>query len=399
MTVVLAGTYQGAKVNTSGTVGSLGDLLSPRPGANFPLTLKIAFGRSQLEVDVKADLTAKVPTAQGRVTAKQLDLDELNPSTGRAAAPGDGRLFSAAPLPLGILNAFDVTGEISIETMLLRRQRFSGVAGKIALKGGDLAVTSFGLTLAGARIAGELRINAASEVPAVFVRATGSGVRLREVTQVLFERATISSNATFTINVSGRGRSMREIAASLTGPVVIALGPGPINAGVLAFLSKDIFSMHRADQLSLICALARFDFARGIGSSRRIVIDTTRATAYGSGWLSLGSETLDITFAPTTKGKSLASVAAIVPVRVHGPIVRPNAAPDLSKTPEEVVKSVLGVVELPGEIVTSIFGRSSQAQRAAGCGGDPAAAMPSRGPQNPGILDRGGEVLKKLNPF
>jgi uncharacterized protein involved in outer membrane biogenesis len=399
MTVALAGAYQGAKVDTSGTVGSLGDLLSPRPGANFPLALKIAFGRSQIEVDVKADLTARVPTARGRVTAKQLDLDELNPPSGRAAAPGDGRLFSAAPLPLGILNAFDAIGEISIETMLLRRQRFSGVAAKIALKGGDLAVTSFGFTLAGARIAGELRIDAASEVPAVSVRATGSGIRLREVTQVLFERATIGSNATFTLNVSGRGRSMREIAGSLTGPVVIALGPGPINTSVLDFLSKDIFSMHRADQLSLACALARFDFARGIGSSRRIVIDTTRATAYGSGWVSLGSETLDITFAPTTKGKSLASVAAIVPVRVHGPIARPSAAPDLSKTPEEVVKSVLGVVDLPGEIVTSIFGRSSQPQRAAGCGGDPTAATPTRGPQNPGILDRGGDMLKKLNPF
>ena len=126
-----------------------------------------------------------MPAAQGRATAKHLDFDELNPPSGRAPAPGDGRgdgrLFSAAPLPLGILNAFDATGEISIETMLLRRQRFSGVAAKIALKGGDLAVTTFGFTLAGARIAGELRINAASAVPAVSVRATGSGVRLRDV--------------------------------------------------------------------------------------------------------------------------------------------------------------------------------------------------------------------------
>ena len=27
------------------------------------------------------------------------------------------------------------------------------------------------------------------------------------------------------------------------------------------------------------------------------------------------------------------------------------------------------------------------------------ATPPGRGTQNPGILDRGGEVLKKLNPF
>ena len=402
MKVRLEGSYQGTTIKTEGTVGSLDDLLRPRAGAHFPVALKVAFGRSQLEVDLKADLTARVPTAQGRVTAKHLDLDELNPPAARGTAAGDGRLFSATPLPLGILSAFDASGEISIESLTLRRQRFSGVSAKIALKGGDLAAAPFGFTLAGARIAGELRINAASAVPAVAVKATGSGVRLREVTQVLFERATMSSNMTFTINVSGRGRSMREIASSLSGPVVVALGPGPINTGVLDFLSKDIFAIHRAEQLSLICALGRFDFARGVGSSRRIVIDTTRATAYGSGWVSLASETLDITFAPTTKGKSLASVAAIVPVRVHGSLLRPNATPDLSRTPEEVAKSVLGVIELPGEIVSSIFGRSSQATRSAGCGGDATTSSPAgRDAQqkDPSLIQRGGDALKKLNPF
>ena len=401
MTVEARGDYRGVRIDTSGTVGSIGDLLAPRPGANFPLALKIAFGRSRLDVDVKADLAARVPAARGRVAAKLLDLDELDPPGARSAASGDGRLFSAAPLPLGVLSAFDAEGEIAIEQMILRRQSFSNVAATVALKGGALAANAFAFTLAGARVAGALRIDASSAAPAVSVRATGSGVRLREVTQVLFDRAAVSANMTFTLDVNGRGRSMREIAASLTGPVVIALGPGPISADALQFLSKDIFSLHRSDPLALVCALARFDFARGTGSARRIVIDTTRATAYGSGWVSLGAETLDLAFAPTTKGKSLASVAAIVPVRVHGAMLRPAVTPDLSRTPEEVAKSVLGVVELPGEIVSSIFGRPSQAARAAGCGGTPAAAPANRGARrdSPGILDRGGEVLKKLNPF
>lgn len=396
MTVSAQGTYEKVKVLTTGTVGSAGDLLAPRPGANWPVALKIKFGRSEVDIDLKADLVARVPAAEGRMTAKHVDLDELYPpaASGTAAAPADGRLFPATPMPLGILNAFDASGEISFESFVLRRQRFSGVSAKVALKGGDLSVTSFGFTLAGARVAGALRVNASSAVPAVSLRANGSGIRLREVTQLLFERATMSSNATFTIDVSGRGRSMREIAASLSGPVVIALGPGPINTTVLDFLSKDIFSLHRGGDLSLICALARFDFARGTGTSRRIVIDTTRATAYGSGWVNLGSETVDMTFAPTTKGKSFASIVAIVPVRVHGPMLKPNASPDLSRTPEEVGKSVLGVVELPGEIVTSLFGRASQGTRAAGCGGDAATGTPAaRGQQKePGLLQR-------LNPF
>jgi uncharacterized protein involved in outer membrane biogenesis len=397
ITLEMTGTYRGARIETEGTVGTLADLLTPKPGAAFPIALKVAFGRSRLELDWKADLTAKVPTAEGTLVAKQIDLDELDPAGARA--PADGRLFPAEPLPLGLLNAFDAKGEVKIDLLVLRRQRLSGLATKFTLKGGELVAAPFAFTLAGARVSGELRVNAASAVPAVAVRAQGSGVRLQEVTKLLFDVATMSSSAAFTVNVNGRGRSMREIAASLNGPVLIALGPGPINAGVLDFLSKDIFSIHRADALALVCAVARFDFARGVGTSQRIVIDTTRATAYGRGWVSLGSETVDMTFAPTTKGKSLASVAAIVPVRVHGPIRKPNTTPDMSRTPEEVAKSIIGVVELPGEIFASIFGTRSGPNQRAGCG-NTGTAQPARpDDKDKGFFERGGDVLKKLNPF
>jgi hypothetical protein len=61
----------------------------------------------------------------------------------------------------------------------------------------------------------------------------------------------------------------------------------------------------------------------------------------------------------------------------------------------------LGVVELPGEIVSSLFGRSSEAARTAGCGGAAPTSAPERGAQKeqPGIFERGGNVIKKLNPF
>lgn len=395
--LAVAGAYDGTRIETSGTVGSLAQFMAPAPGAGFPVALRIAFGRSRADIDLKLDLTAKLPSATGTVSAKTIDLDELAPPGRAPAARGDGRLFSAAPLQVGLLNAFEAKAEIAIERLVVKRQTLSGLAARVAVKGGTLEAAPFAFTLAGARIEGDLRVAAGSAVPAVAVKARGTGIRLREVTQLLFERATMSSNMTFTADVRGQGRSMREIASSLAGPVIVALGPGPINTSVLDFLSKDIFSIARRDQLALICGLARFDFARGVGASRRIVVDTTRATAYGAGWVSLGAETLDITFVPSTKGKSLASVAAIVPVRVHGALRRPSATPDLSRTPEEVAKSILGVVELPGEILGSILGsRTAGSRRVAGCGGAPAAA--TRG-NNEGLLDRGGDVLKRINPF
>jgi uncharacterized protein involved in outer membrane biogenesis len=394
----IAGTYNGTRIDTRGTVGALSQVLDPRPGAHFPIALKLAFGSSRLDVDLAADVAAKLPSATGTITAERIDLDELLPRAAGGAARGGGRLFSTAPLPLGLLDAVQLDGTIRIGELILKRQRFTDLAATVSLKEGVLEASPFAFTLAGARVQGDLRIAANGAEPAVALKAHGTGIRLREVTQLLFERAAMSSILAFTADVRGTGRSMHEIAASLAGPVVVALGPGPIDNGVLDFLSKDIFSIARRDRLSLICGVARFDFAHGVGAARRIVVDTTRATAYGAGWVSLGAEALDITFIPTTKGKSLASVAAIVPVKVHGPLVHPSATPDLSRTPEEVAKSILGVVELPGEIVGSILGtRQAGSRRVAGCGGAP----PSRAARsrNGNLLDRGGDVLKRLDPF
>ncbi len=394
--------YEGTRVTTEGTIGALGDLLLPQPGINYPIDLKILFGKSEVDIKLRADLTVRTPAVSGTVTAKTLDLDALRGAAPPAARPGDGRMFSAAPLPLGLLGAFDATGDIRIETLVASRQRMEGVQAKIALKGGDLAAAPFAFTLGGARIQGTLRVDTASEVPAVALKASGNGIRLREVTQLLFDRATLSASLALSVDVTARGRSMRELAAGLNGPVVIVLGPGAIDASALEFLSKDVFSILRADQLALTCGLARFDFARGVGSSRRIVIDTTRATAYGRGWVSLATETLDITFAPTTKGKSLASVAALVPVRVHGALRRPQVSPDLSRTPEELVKAIAGIVEVPGQIFGSLFGDRPGGQRNVGCGtpaGDTRTGPPApRRGDDKGLLDRSGDLFRRILP-
>ncbi|MGH7003600.1 MAG: AsmA family protein [Alphaproteobacteria bacterium] len=218
-----AGTYQGATIKTVGRVGSLDALLNPRPGPNFPVALKIAFGRSELEIDLKTDPGANVPVTEGTVTAKMIDLDELDPPGAGAATPSDRRLFSATPLPLAFLNAFDAKGEVNIELLVLRRQRLSGVAAKIVLKDGELTMAPFAFTMAGARVQGDIRVSANSAVPAVALKANGTGVRLREVTQLLFERATLSSSLAFSVNVTGRGHSLREIASGLNGAVIVAL--------------------------------------------------------------------------------------------------------------------------------------------------------------------------------
>jgi hypothetical protein len=84
------GTYQGTTIKTEATLGSLDNLLRPRTGAHFPVALKVAFGRSELEIDVKADLTAKVPTAQGRVRPSTSISTSSIRRRGAARAPATG---------------------------------------------------------------------------------------------------------------------------------------------------------------------------------------------------------------------------------------------------------------------------------------------------------------------
>ena len=61
----------------------------------------------------------------------------------------------------------------------------------------------------------------------------------------------------------------------------------------------------------LVCFVTRFDFKDGIGTARKLVLETDKVQAAGGGTLNLRKETMDFLFTPRAKRNEL--VGEVVP--------------------------------------------------------------------------------------
>lgn len=395
--------YQDVPLTTEGTLGSVASLLG---GAKaYPVDMKVHFGESDLAVKLTADLSGKVPLVTGTISGKELDIKKVRSTfggTGGGKAGGGGRIFSPDPLPVGFLHGANGKVTVSIGKLHTAARVIEDLSATLALKDGKLDIDPFSAKTAGGSLKGSLTIDARTDKPALVAKLSGSGLSLSEVSG----QSTVASRLNLTVNLSGRGGSMRALAGTARGVIVAVAGSGPINSSTLSFISTGILQaipvLGKSRRLALNCIVARFDFVNGTGTSRVLVIDTTRMTIAGKGTVSLRNEAVDLILVPSTKDKSLASVAALVPIRVRGPLTGPQASPDPTGVPKEVVGAIFNTLEMPVNIVGSLLGNKKSSRAASPCATARAQAAGTHRPGTGGTnRSRGSKpgVIDRINPF
>ncbi|MGE0735059.1 MAG: AsmA family protein [Alphaproteobacteria bacterium] len=394
--IEIEGEYNGQKISTKGTIGSL-ESLSARTD-KYPMKLDIGFADSDLAVELIADLSGAVTRMTGMVASKRLALDKLAGAPPKTPAP-QGGILPIHPLPLSALRIANVDLDLKIDELTTGGRKFANVQGKIVIKDAKLSLAPLSAMLGAGTITANLVVDGTEGIQAsVIGKLTGRNLALRDLTPVA------SAPASFDADVAGRGGSIKAIASTLNGRIAVNVGPGPINNQLFDFMSKGLVNAvtpwaPRGQALALTCIVARFDFVSGVGRSRVLVIDTNRATLVGDGVVNLAREAVDILIVPSTKEKSLASVAALIPVRVQGPINAVSITPDPSQAAQEAAKTVIKVAEIPLDIVGNLLGERRQ-QQASPCGVANARAtgQVTPGQQQPRQQQQPG-ILQRINPL
>ncbi len=401
------GTYNDVPIETDGKLGAFGHFL--RSTNDYPVDLRVRFGKSDLKLAIKSDLSGRVPSFSGTVTSERLDIDEIAKATGRAdkakkaSAKRSARTVRqpGGELPLGILGLFDAKLDVKIATLIAGRNPFRDVAAKVALAGGDLKVTDLAAKLTNGEVKGNLQIDVRTAQPKVAADLKASKISLAQVTRAAVGRPVLTSMASATARLKGHGRSIDAITRSLSGPVAVYIGGGPINQGLFKIASTDVlslFGLSSRGAFRIVCGVFPFQFRNGVGYSRSLVLDTSRVTLYGRGAINLPRRYVDMVVVPAGKGVSLTKVVGLVPFRVRGPLTSPSIAPDPKGVPREVVKGLLGAISLPGDIAGSLFGSNSQTHRR-GCGARDDVGKGGILSKPGQLLKQPGKVLKKLLPF
>lgn len=321
----------------------------------------------------KGDLTVGLggpkPSIVGALSSPKLDLTPL--AAGGSSKGGKGKggpVFSRDPLPLDQLNAANADVTISVGSLTFGKIELTDVKLPIKLNNGALDAP-VSMAYLGTPIRVGLTANGGSRSVGLDAKTASLNIGKLftdlDVTNLLQARADIAAK------LKGQGRSLHDIASSLSGETNLAVGEGTINSRMFAIVSNDLAKAiiptgQSGETAKLVCALSAFEFRGGVGTSKALAVETDSLVTTGSGTINLGSEQIDLLLKPKPKNASLASLA--FPIRVSGPLNAPSAGIDKEGAALGLATAAGGVA-LTGGVGVLLPLMSTGNEGAAGSGG------------------------------
>ena len=376
--------------------------LSDAEGGYKVAGMQLKMGGSDIAGDAAIALAGGRPKIVATLSSSLLDAKDFGfkPAPAADAAPeskdADGRVFSDAPLPFDLLKAVDAKIAFTGQKVIREPAILDGLTVDLALAGGKLTIGKIDAGVTGGKLGISGVVDGSAAQPAVALKLSSRGIEAGTLMQTFGQSAVLTGGKVdMDVNVKGQGKSVRQIMAGLSGSTDVQMGAGKINNRFAKIMLSDLFKListgGSADSSNLNCLVSKFDIAKGLATSKALVVDTNGATIVGSGQIMLDSEKLDMHLDPTAKQANLVNIA--IPVNVGGTLASPNVLPD----PTALAKSATGALagaaggtgDAAGALTGLLTGESSggakPAGAAGGCGVAAAetAATPAQQPTAP----------------
>lgn len=244
-------------------------------GANGDITVS----QASLQLgDMHASASGKGHLGGGKLrfdvhlNADQVDMKQTALDAGLPPLPPKpaGELFHDTPLPWPLLVALDGTqgkADVRIASLKLRSGvRVSDAAATVDLDDDRMQVARFSGKLLGGSADGDAVFEGKQKAVQLHLRLHGTqlGAWFKESRKKLDMRGGAMEVDT---SLTTRGASMKELAAGISGPMTVRIGPAKIlseKAGRAEFWMNGLFSARDADSIDLSCASLRLPFQSGI---------------------------------------------------------------------------------------------------------------------------------------
>ncbi|TCS62084.1 AsmA family protein [Varunaivibrio sulfuroxidans] len=328
-------------------------------------------GRSDLGGRLDVDFSGARPKLTADLTAVRLDLDQILPgwdgaSTATDVSQGgapDKRLFSAAPLPWGMLKQVDVTASISLGKLIAHRTEIDHVEAQFAISDGELNSKTLSAELGGTKVDGVLSASVADQEPRLALRLESRALDVGSMLKLLGQPPYLDLKLDGDIDVHGTGRSVRQIMATLGGRVLLVGRDGRLNdttlQAAMTGLQNVLPWINDQNATAINCTVARFDVYRGLATAQALMMDTTALDAWGRGSADLRDEKLDFSVSTSAKNVSLAKLA--LPFKIQGTFLEPKVTTDVGGAVAGALGVVGGVLSTPAQLLGSLVGARGDA--------------------------------------
>jgi hypothetical protein len=155
-------------------------------------------------------------------------------------------------------------------------------------------------------------------------------------------------------NLKGAGVTVQNVLETLTGDVVLGMGPATIQSDAVlsSFISADLARAVLADQktLQISCLATRWPFVQGTARTPITLLESTAARVSGTGSLNLAQNTMAMTITPTPKDAKLTALA--VPLSIAGPLNAPKVTLD-KQSLDSLAGTVFSLIQNKGKLPTA----------------------------------------------
>ncbi len=258
------------------------------------------------------------------------------------------------PLDLTVLALADADVKVAFNRIALSKFQFGPGHATVHLSDRALKLTLDDMTLHDGKARGTITIDATAARTTTAVNLLLDGVAMQPMLKDAGADG-LDGKAKITLVLNGAGRTERQIVDSLAGKAEILMARGAIighdfGAMVRGITQGRIPKLDRdpAARTEFTDFGASFTVAKGIADNRDFRVVTREVRAIGAGQIALGPRNMDFTVRPkllsgaqAPAGLNLANID--IPIRIVGPLDKPNITADFSgvlKDPSAVVDAV-----------------------------------------------------------
>lgn len=272
-------------------------------------------GNSHVDVDLRS---------------KRLRIADLGlRAAGRAAGPPGTKPLVLPELEIRVdgIRRTDATIVFHAEELDAGRLSFHTASGKMSIDHGLVEVRQLSADLPDGKVTGHVTFDGKTDVPTAKVELTATNVRIGQLAKKDPTQPPLDGPLQAHLKLSGRGRSIHEIAADANGTITGSLAQGTMRASLAELTGIDLRGLglmltKNKEDTPVRCAVARFQAKQGTLTAQTLVIDTDPVLITGGGVIDLNTETLDLEVRGHPKQTRLFRLKA--PILIEGTLRHPS---------------------------------------------------------------------------
>jgi uncharacterized protein involved in outer membrane biogenesis len=254
-------------------------------------------------------------------------------AAGRAGEPPEDKplLLPQKEIPLTGLRRSNSNISYHARELEVGHLSLRSVRGSMSIEYGEVNVPTLSAALSDGEINAHGKFDARSAKAAANLDVRLANVRVGQLFRKHPDEPPLEGPLDGHLNVSGRGRSVHEMAASLNGTLRLFLPGGVMRASLAELAGANLRGLQLTlskskKEAAIRCAVARFQARDGTLVARQLMIDTDRMLITGAGDIQLGTEALDLRIQGEPKHLRLLRLSG--PLLVQGTLAHPKVTLD-----------------------------------------------------------------------